>query len=118
MVTVFDVNKQTAYKFLIISRGGVYGNVITASYDAFGVFKLRDGKTVSNNQELKQSSSTLHIKPDETFISSLEIGQGIQIDGNDYEITGLTGGDNYHNGFREHYTATLQVADYADYEVS
>lgn len=120
--TVFDYFQESLYEFLEISRGGVYGNRITAVHDASGVFKLRSNIVQSNNQELHQSSSTLHIHPDEPFIADITVdgkthfvGHGIRIDGVDYEIVGGTAGRNYDNGELEHYTLTLQNADYSAY---
>lgn len=116
--SVFDVFEQVPYEFLEVSRGGVYGNRITESHDAMGVFKLRNEMVQVNNQEVRQSAATLHVKPDESFISSIAVGQGIRCQGQDYEIIGQTGGDNYDNGVREHYRLTLQNTDYSDYEGS
>lgn len=116
--TVFDVFDLSDYQFLEISRGGVYGNRITATHNASGVFKLRNEMVQVNNQELRQSAATLHVRPDEPFISNIAVGQGIRCQGQDYEIIGQTGGDNFDNGTREHYTLTLQVTDYSDLETS
>lgn len=114
-LTVFDVFDLKDYTFLTVSIGGVYGNVITGSYQAKGVFKLRNDMVQINNQELRQSAATLHVKPTESFISSIAVGHGITVEGQDYEIIGQTGGDNYDNGVREHYTLTLQNTDYSDF---
>jgi hypothetical protein len=120
--TVFDVFESVPYQFLEVSRGGVYGNRITATHDAYGVYKRRNEKIQVNNQELRQSAATLHIHPDEPFIANITVdgkilfvGNGIRVDGVDYEIVGDTGGDNYDEGKREHYTLTLQNADYSEY---
>ena len=115
MDTVFDVFEVTPYTFLSVLRGGVYGNVITSTVEATGVFKLRNDKVVDNNQELRQSAATLHVRPEEPFMTSLVVGQGIVVEGQEYEIIGQTGGKNYDNGVMEHYTLTLQNADYSDY---
>lgn len=115
METVFDVFDLTPYTFLSVSRGGVYGNIITNTYEADGVFKLRNEMVQINNQELRQSAATLHVRPDEAFISSLAVGQGVRVLGQDYEIIGQTGGKNYENGEMEHYTLTLQNTDYSEY---
>lgn len=119
-LTVFDLFPEglRTYKYLEISRGGVYGNVITSTKDATGLFKLRNEMVMVNNQELKQSAATLHIRPDETFANSNLVGNGIRVDGQDYDIIGQTGGDDYENGDREHYTLTLQTTDFSDYEES
>lgn len=114
MDTVFDLFEEAPYQFLEISRGGVYGNRITATHNATGIFKLRNEMVQVNNQELRQSAATLHVHPDESFISSLVVGQGIRVDGQDYEIIGQTGGRNFDTGELEHYTLTLQNTSYAE----
>lgn len=116
-VDVFDAFPEwlTSYEFLEVSRGGVYGNVITATHTATGIFKLRNEQVMVNNQELKQSAATLHIRPTESFASNDMVGQGIRVEGQDYEIIGQTGGDNYANGVREHYRLTLQNSDYSEF---
>lgn len=116
METVFDVFEQQPYTFLTVSRGGVYGNSITSETEAWGVFKLRNEQVMVNNQELRQSAATLHIHPDETFANSNLVGQGITVEGQDYEIIGQTGGRNYDTGVLEHYRLTLQNADYSEYD--
>lgn len=116
-MTVFDNFENTPYTFLMISRGGVYGNRITAQTEATGVFKLRSGMNSQNNQETRQSDATLHIKPTESFLSlGRLVGHGIRKDGIDYEIVGETGGDDLETGMREHYRLTLQAADFSEYD--
>ena len=116
---VFDLFDLTDYTFLQISRGGVLGNVIIAETSATGVFKLRSQMVRDENSETKESNATLHIRPDETFLTTNDnnlVGHGVRINGKDYEIIGQTGGQNYHDGVMEHYTATLQETDYSDFE--
>lgn len=115
METVFDVFEQSPYTYLEVSRGGVAGNTITNSVEAFGVFKLRNEQVMVNNQELRQSAATLHIHPDETFANSNMVGNGIQTQGQDYEIIGQTAGMNYETNVLEHYRLTLQVSDYSEF---
>lgn len=118
---VFDLFDLTDYTFLQISRGGVLGNVIIAETSATGVFKLRSQIVRGENTEGKESNATLHIRPDETFLTTNDnnlVGHGVRINGKDYEIIGQTGGQNYHDGLLEHYTATLQETDFSDYEDS
>ena len=57
-VTVFDMFDLSDYDYLAISRGGVYGNVITASTSAQGVFKLR------NQQVMVKAASPIKDVPD------------------------------------------------------
>lgn len=113
--TVFDSFDLQPYTFLEVSRGGVYGNRVTATHEAEGVFKLRSEMVMVNNQEVRQSAATLHVRPDESFISAIAVGQGIRAGGQDYEIIGQTGGKNYDDGELEHYTLTLQNTDYSEY---
>lgn len=123
MDEIFDVFDLSDYTFLYLKRGGVAGNTILNAIDAQGVFKLRTGMTVSSNQESRQSSSTLHVRPYESFIQSTGsdkkpeklVGHGIRCQGADYEIQGATGGDNYETREREHYTLTLKAADFSNY---
>lgn len=122
MDSVFDLFEEVPYQFLEIARGTVYGNRITDVHDAYGVFKRRNEKVQANNQELRQSASTLHIHSDEPFITQITVegkilfvGHGIRIDGVDYEIIGDTGGKNFDTGKLEHYTLTLQNADYSEF---
>lgn len=114
MDTVFDVFVNTPYTFLTISRGGVQGDGITARTEAMGVFKLRSGMNVSNDQETKTSDATLHIKPSEPFVSTGLVGHGIENQGRTYEIVGNTGGMNFDTGVMEHYRVTLQERGFED----
>lgn len=112
-MNVFDAFDLTAYTYLELSRGGVAGNMIVSETNADGVFKLRTGMNVSNDQETKSSDATLHIRPDEPFTP--KVGNGIWVEGDSYEIVGLTGGDNFDTGEREHYRVTLQATDFSDF---
>lgn len=113
-VTIFDTFESTPYTFLRVSRGEVYGNVIQETIEAMGVFKLRNEMVQVNNQELRQSAATLHIRPTEPFANANMVGQGVRVEGQDYEIIGQTAGDNYETNEREHYRLTLQVSDYSE----
>jgi len=118
---VFDHFDLTDYTFLFISRGGVAGNVITGQYEADGVFKLRSQLVRGENSETKESNATLHVRSTEPFLeptSNNLVGHGVIVNGRSYEIIGQTGGQNYHNGVLEHYTATLQDADFSELEES
>lgn len=118
MQNVFDVFELSEYVFLQVTRGGVAGNVIVASHVAQGVFKLRSNMVRNQNSETKDSNATLHIRPTESFLGPLEgnlVGHGVRIGGKDYEIIGQTGGQNFHNGVMEHYTATLQETSYSEF---
>jgi hypothetical protein len=91
--TVFDVFDLTDYTYLALSRGTVTGNVITASYEAQGVFKLRSDLVRGENSENVEQGATLHIRPTEDFISEAP-------------------------AYREHYTLTLMPSDFSEFEES
>ena len=115
---VFQAFASSEYVYLKINRGGVAGNLIVSQTPAEGVFKLRSGMTVSNDQETKTSDATLHIRPHEEFLANNSgnlIGHGIRCQGRDYEIVGQTGGQNFETGDLEHYRVTLQATDFSDY---
>jgi hypothetical protein len=117
-VSVFDVFDLTTYTFYVLNRGGVTGNTIDSSYSATGVFKLRSDLVRNPNSETKESNATLHIRPEESFLSGLDgnlVGHGVHVMNKDYEIVGQTGGKNFHDGVMEHYTATLQESDFSDW---
>lgn len=121
-VTVFDAFPEgiEPYTFLQVSRGTMAGNIIVSKFETEGLFKIRNGKTVSNNQETRDSSSTLHIYPFESFIELVGgykklVGHGIRIGGDDFDIVGATGGKNYETGEIEHYRLTLDIADFTEY---
>lgn len=120
-IEVFDIFDLTNYTFLQLSRGGITGNTIVASYSTDGVFKLRSDLVRGENAETKDSDATLHIRSTESFLSGLSnnlVGHGVQVNGKDYEIVGQTGGKNFHNGVMEHYTATLQETSFSDWSES
>lgn len=117
-VDVFDVFEEVNYQYLEISRGGVYGNRITETYEAVGVADIDGGMVSTNNQETHQSDTLLYIYPDESFMPANPkefVGNGIRIDTNDYEIVGYGIGRNQDEGVIEHYELTLQSADFSDY---
>lgn len=117
-VTVFDVFEEIQYQFCQLLRGGVEGNSVVFAQPAWGVFKFRSNLVVGESTETKESNSTLHIRPTETFLAThdnyLE-GQGVRVDGKDYEIVGQTTGRNFDNGTIEHYTLTLQETNFATF---
>jgi hypothetical protein len=118
-IDVFSVFISIPYQFLKI-EDTVRGDTIVSITDATGVFKLRTGSVTTANEENRQSTPTLHIRPSESFILANGgnlVGHGIRIEGKDYEIVGQTGGDNFHNGVREHYRVTLAAKDFSDYGV-
>lgn len=119
-VDVFQAfpNALKPYTFLELERGTPVGNVIKSTTSAEGIFKHRTDLVLSDNQENRSSSSRLHIKPSESFLSTFNgniKGHGIRIEGNDYVILDQTGGDNYETGIREHVSVILQASDFSDW---
>lgn len=113
-MTVFEAFQVSSYQFLQISRGTVAGNVISAIYNATGVFKLRSQMVRGENAETKAANATLHVRPTEDFIPANNhnlVGHGIRINNQDYEVIGQTGGTNYQTNVIEHYTLTLQETE-------
>lgn len=113
-MTVFDVFQEIPYKFLVIERGTVQGDIIVEKKSFNGVFKYRESEEALNNMELFQSSATLHAHPDDSFGVSEYVGQGVEVNGLTYTITNATQGMNFDNGQIEHLTFTLQRADFID----
>ena len=116
-MTVFEAFEQIPYDFLEISSGDVYGNTILSTINGlYGVFKLRSGMTSSNNQEVRQSASTLHahIEDYEDVVMGDIVGNGVRVDGVNYRIMGVTLGTNFDTGINEHYTFTLERAEFTD----
>ena len=111
-MTVFEAFEQITYTYLEVSRGETYGNRITKETDHLGVFKLRSGMTQSNNMETRESSATLHIHPEDAVGGGEIVGNGIRYDGKDYKIVGVTEGRNFATNEIEHYTLTLERAEY------
>lgn len=121
-LSVFDAFPESieAYTFLEIKRNTAAGDIIQSRTESEGIIKIRNGMTVANNQEMRETSTTLHIYPYEPFIDLVGglkylVGNGIQHNGADYEITGVPGGENYEIGEREHLRLTLGVVDYSDF---
>ena len=99
------------YRFLKLSRGEVYGNRIVKSRDLIGLFKSRAGIVSVGDRETRESSSTMHVKPEDFEITgALEdffVGNGIEYLGSQFEIIGATEGKN-HEGVVEHFRLTLE----------
>ena len=112
MATVFDAFKTETFEYLELSRGIVYGNVITASRTVTGIFKERNGMTSTGGAEAETSSATAHVRPEdfEGLQASDLVGNGIRRQGVVYSIIGSTEGRNFENGNPEHWTLTLEWA--------
>lgn len=127
MIDVFKAFPKAiqTYTFLELNQGGVFGNTVKARYDFGGILKERKGMGVNNNMELKESTSTLHIRPTEPFIASVNgdmVGHGIVATKNGatetYRIVGQPEGFNFDSGSNEFFYVTLKAESLADYGVS
>lgn len=111
MQDIFSNFKPIPYTFLELGQGGIRGNKTLYTQDAYGVFKLRRG--ITNGQDVQNaiSTATLHIRPDEDFLTCMKeiVGNGIAINNQKYRIIGMTNGSNFETGVLEHITLTLQV---------
>lgn len=115
MATVFTVFREQPYKYLVISRGTVEGNVVTETKNLNGIVKLRKGFTRSGNnmETFGTDLPTIHAHPEDFSTDDIIVGNGVQVNGSDYEIIGLTVGTNFITGEVEHYTLTLKEAELA-----
>jgi hypothetical protein len=107
---LFSLFTATSYTFLELSQG-TGGNSVVKETAATGVIKYRDGMVQTANTESVQSDATIHIRPDEPFISEVGgqlIGHGIRADGEDYRIVGATTGQDYDLGVTQFYRCTLK----------
>lgn len=112
---VFNLFATTNYTFLQLdSKTG--GNAIEAEFTANGIVKLRDGMTQVDNVEAPDSTSTVHIRPTESFIATVGgnlVGHGIRVvKGNhetaDYRIMGQVEGFDFDTGQLGFYKVTLK----------
>lgn len=87
--TVFDVFDTSPYTYQEIGDT-VAGKGVIDTYEAEGIFKLRTGLIRNDNSENVEQGATLHIKPTESFLSSVPSN-------------------------REHYTLTLRPVEWASY---
>lgn len=112
---LFSEFGNTTYTFLRLTQGGVKGNTVRSSAEAQGIFKYREGISESSNAENETTNSTLHIKPDEPFVATVNgelTGHGIEINRNGdtltYRIVGTNEGFDYDTNTLEFYRLTLK----------
>lgn len=114
-MNVFEVFTTTNYTFLRLDSN-VRGNYIAQEYEANGVVKLRDSMTQTDNMETFSSDSSVHIRPEESFISDVGanlVGHGLRLsqDGNgpaDYRIIEQRHGTNFETGQLEFIRVTVK----------
>lgn len=126
MIDVFKAFPRAiqTYTFLELNQGGVLGNTIKSRTDFGGILKERKGMSQNRNMELKESNSTLHIRPDESFIATVQgnlVGHGIIATKNGatetYRIVGQPEGFNFQSGLNEFFYVTLKAESLADYGI-
>lgn len=114
-MTIFDLFTTTSYTFLeLASQSG--GNTVLSETETTGIVKLRDGMIQTDNMEQRESTSTIHIRPNEPFAISLGgnlVGHGIRVaKGNhesaEYRIESQTEGYDFDLGRLEFYLVTLK----------
>lgn len=112
---IFDLFDLTDYTFLRLESGSG-GNQIVQEWEASGVVKLRDGMVQADNVEAYQSSSSVHIRPDEPFLATLDgnlVGHGIRVAKDDhttveYRIEGQSEGRDFDTGKLDFIRVTLK----------
>jgi hypothetical protein len=78
---VFTLFTTDSYTFLQLDSGSG-GNSVIAETEATGVVKLRDGMTQVDNVESYDSDASVHIRPSESFIATVDgnlVGHGISL---------------------------------------
>lgn len=112
---IFDLFATTNYTFLQLdSQSG--GNKIIAEFPANGIVKLRDGIAQADNMETYESTSSVHIRPIESFVGVLGgnlVGHGIRVEKDNHEeavyrIEGQVEGYDFDTGTIEFYRVTLK----------
>ena len=115
-MTVFDLFKQIDYGYVILNRGTVFGNIVDGEARTLkGVFKLRRGYTRNgaNMESFSGEVATLHAHPEDFAPTDPIVGNGVVVDGVEYEVSGFTKGTNFDTGVVEHLTLTLKEVNYA-----
>lgn len=112
--TLFDVFKQIEMTYQVIQEGTVYGRAVAHSKTVQGVFKQRDGEVSVRNAEVATSAATAHLHPEDFGEGEILVGNGLQVNGVDYRITGQTVGRNFETGKDEHITVTLERSTNVD----
>lgn len=111
---VFDLFTTTNYTFLQLDSGSG-GNKVVEEFEANGIVKLRDGMVQVDNMEAFDSTSTIHIRPDEPFITTLGgnlVGHGVIVEKDNHEavyrIEGQVEGYDFDTGQLKFYKVTLK----------
>jgi hypothetical protein len=112
---VFEEFDLTSYTFLQLDSGAG-GNKVVREWDTDGIVKIRDGMVEVGNVESYSSATSVHIRPDESFVAEVGgsdalVGNGIRIAGVNYRIIAKTDGEDFDTGELEFYRAVLKRED-------
>lgn len=105
--TLFDVFPQIAMEYQTV-KSGIYGRTVESTKAIRGIFKQRDGQVSFGNAEVATSSATAHVHPEDFEDGEILTGNGLRVNGVDYQIIGQTVGRNFETGVDEHITLTLE----------
>lgn len=111
----FDLFATTDYTFLKLDSKAS-GNTIAEEYPANGIVKLRDGMVQEDNVESYESTSTIHIRPSETFLDDIGgnlVGHGVRVvkdnhESATYRIDGQVEGYDFDSGDLSFYRVNLK----------
>jgi hypothetical protein len=113
-MSVFANFATQPYKFLkLISTAN--GFKVEEEYQAQGIFKLRAGKTQSDNMETATSDAVIKVKPSEPFASESMVGHGIAITEQSevtYRIEGQSTGIEHDTNRIDFYNLSLVREDF------
>lgn len=114
--SLFDTQDYTFLQFDSTAEG----NTIVEEFAADGVVRLRDGMMQDGNTETYESASSIHIRPSEPFVATLDgklIGHGVRILNHageplEYRIIGCSEAPDYEQDDAiEFYRCTLKRED-------
>ncbi len=106
---VFALFSTKPYTFIKVRSNGAGNFVSEQEWQADGIVKFRDGKSMTGNAEALLITTTLHIRPEEPFVDDL-VGNFVRIDGKEYRIESATTGIDFDTGEVEFHRATIEKA--------
>lgn len=124
----FTLFANTPYTFLKIKQD-VTGNTVEQEWEAKGIFKIRDAMLqIDNVEQYDGLEASLHIKPSEPFIATLNaelVGHGIRAskDGTEpltYRIRAIVEGRDFDTGVLKFYRVLLKresLSEWQDEEI-
>lgn len=113
-MSVFTTFPTQSYTFLKLTNTP-NGYKVTEEIEATGIFKLRVGKTQTDNMEQITSDAVIKVRPDESFASENMVGQGVAIteQGQEtYRIEGQSTGIEHDTNRIDFYNLSLVREDF------